>query len=292
MGLRSLLRHKRVLFDGVNSLRDGFAPIILELARLGGKRCAVYWHEMAWIIEQARSARSVRRTLQNREVVHFHVCERGRQELVQRYGVSGERTRVLPNMARAEGADLLNLQTSVPGLFVAAGPLQEWKGPDLFLDVAQNVCVKRPEARFIWMGRCGQGRYSWAAMREEANRRALGPRVMFLGQVERPLEIMARAEAVLLTSRSEGTPKVVIEALALGKKVVAFDVGGVAEALDGLGCVVPLGDVDALCAALLDTSDAEAEDLRKRRRQRYREHFTPEAFAARFGETVSWWDSL
>lgn len=293
LGLSALLKTRRVLFDGANAPKYHYGPIIWRLAKLLNKQRAVYWHEMSWIIEHARSSRAVCAALEDADLAHFHVCEAGARELNERYGVSRERIRVLHNLSVAEGWDTYPVpSTVVPGLFVTAGPLQEWKGPDFFVEIASRVLERRPECTFMWLGSCGGGRYAWRAWRERVVAKDVGDRVMFLGQVERPLELMARAEAVLLTSRSEGMPKIAIEALALGKKFVGFDVGGVAEALNGLGRVIPLGDLDGFVKALLDTSDVAAPELCRQRRQRYQEHFTPEAFALRFAEAVQWWDKL
>lgn len=60
----------------------------------------------------------------------------------------------------------------------------------------------------------------------------------------------AEADLLVLASRSESYGMVVTEALARGLPVVASDVGGVAEALDGGGVLVPPQDPAALAAAL------------------------------------------
>ena len=60
------------------------------------------------------------------------------------------------------------------------------------------------------------------------------------------------ADALVLPSRNEGLPTVMVEALACGKPVVATDVGGVREVLvdANLGIIVPPENVQALAAAL------------------------------------------
>ena len=62
---------------------------------------------------------------------------------------------------------------------------------------------------------------------------------------------MAAADLVTLPSYREGCPNVVIEALASGRPVVATDVGGIPELMDGAsGELVPARDAEALSAAL------------------------------------------
>jgi len=68
-----------------------------------------------------------------------------------------------------------------------------------------------------------------------------------------PEALEAAASVVVLTSRSlEGTPGVLLDALALGKPIVATNVGGVPEVIeDGVsGLIVPIGDADSLGHAI------------------------------------------
>ena len=65
----------------------------------------------------------------------------------------------------------------------------------------------------------------------------------------------ADAAVLVSTSRSEGSPNVVVEALVSGIPVVAYDCVGVREATEGITHgvrIVPQGDVDALAAAVRD----------------------------------------
>ena len=72
-----------------------------------------------------------------------------------------------------------------------------------------------------------------------------------------------------MTSRYEGFGNVLVEALACGCPIVATDcVGGPADILAGgrFGRLVPVGDIEAIAQAILDTLDspADAEALRRR----------------------------
>ncbi|HZL18950.1 MAG TPA: glycosyltransferase [Polyangia bacterium] len=63
---------------------------------------------------------------------------------------------------------------------------------------------------------------------------------------------MSAADLVTLPSHHEGTPNVLLEALACGRRVVATRVGGIPDIVHRpeLGVLVPVGDVPALAAAL------------------------------------------
>jgi glycosyltransferase involved in cell wall biosynthesis len=85
-------------------------------------------------------------------------------------------------------------------------------------------------------------------------RDAAGAPVRFLGRQphERIAELLRDCRALVLCSLEEGMPNVVLEALAHGRPVVATAVGAVPELVrDGVnGMLVPVGDVEALAAAL------------------------------------------
>jgi glycosyltransferase involved in cell wall biosynthesis len=94
-------------------------------------------------------------------------------------------------------------------------------------------------------------------------------RVRFLGTLADPAAVYAAADAVILASRTEGMPGVLIEAGLSGRPAVAFDVGAVAEVVAGgeTGVLVPPGDVPALAAgARRVLSEAAAMGAAARRR--------------------------
>jgi glycosyltransferase involved in cell wall biosynthesis len=70
------------------------------------------------------------------------------------------------------------------------------------------------------------------------NRYGLQHNVMFMGSTQSPEAAYAEADIVIMTSVTEGFPFSIIEAMACGKAIVAANVGGVAEALDGCGLLI------------------------------------------------------
>jgi glycosyltransferase involved in cell wall biosynthesis len=122
------------------------------------------------------------------------------------------------------------------------------KAHEVFLEAAQKVAAAIPAARFVIVGD-GERR---GELETAAGRPGLRGRVHFLGWRSDLDRIYADLDVVALTSRNEGSPVSLIEAMAAARPVVATRVGGVPDLVeDGVsGRLVPAGDASALAGAL------------------------------------------
>ncbi len=114
-------------------------------------------------------------------------------------------------------------------------------------------------------------------IRNRVRREGLDGRVVFSGYLRNPAAALARAQLFVLSSRSEGFPRSVLEAMRAGLPVVASDVGGIGEALlhGASGRLVAPGSVLALAEAIkpLILSKAEREKLGAAARETYSSRF-------------------
>jgi len=113
--------------------------------------------------------------------------------------------------------------------------------------------------------------------------------VHFLGWRSDILAILGECDIVLLPSFTEGLPRSLLEAMALGKPVIATQVGGIPELIrnkiDGL--LVPPGDVAALSDALHILSEPGLRGQMGRAAQkRVKEHFSLSTQAKNFLDAV------
>jgi glycosyltransferase involved in cell wall biosynthesis len=133
------------------------------------------------------------------------------------------------------------------------GRLVPIKNHSLFLDVAARLTERGRRCRFAVVG----GGPEEERLRARAAELGIADRVHFLGWRTDLERIYAGSDLVALTSRNEGTPVCLIEALAAGRPVIATEVGGVADVLEGgrLGVLVGADDAEGLTAAISDLLD-------------------------------------
>jgi len=127
---------------------------------------------------------------------------------------------------------------------IAVGRLSYEKGFDILIRAHAKVLDKGIEHNLIILGD-GPHREE---LQDLVRHLELTDSVFMPGYVGNPYPLIKKACALVLSSRYEGLPSVIIEALALGKPVVATACGGPVEILcDGRkGVLVPPEDVDAL----------------------------------------------
>ena len=129
-------------------------------------------------------------------------------------------------------------------LAVVVGRLSQQKGQDVLLSAWPAVVERVPGARLVLVG---------DGPEREPLERAASESVRFAGQVPDAAGWLAAADVVVVPSRWEGAPLVLLEAMARARSVVATDVAGARECLaEGGGEVVPIGDADALATATAD----------------------------------------
>jgi glycosyltransferase involved in cell wall biosynthesis len=159
------------------------------------------------------------------------------------------------------------------------GRLSSPKDPATLLRALAQARRERPDLR-LWFVGDGELRSSAEALRAELG---LGDAVTFWGTRRDVGAILAAADLFVLSSRSEGLPISLLEAMAASKPSLATDAGAMRELIEGGACglVVPRGDVDAMARALLAIArdPAQCERWSQAARLHYGAHFTPDRMA-------------
>jgi len=196
-------------------------------------------------------------------------------DLVEHTAISRDRAHRVANptytpaieAAAAAPIDHPWLAAGAPPLLLAAGRLAPAKDFSTLLRAFARVRAVCP-ANLVILGEGGGRRRLEAEIRELG----LDDAVALPGFVHNPFAWMARAALFVLSSAWEGSPGVLVEALACGCPVVSTDCpSGPAEILAGgkFGRLVPVGDERALADAILEatTAPVDRDALRARARE-------------------------
>ncbi len=262
-------------------LHSSTAGLVGRLA-VRGNRCTVF-QPHAWSFEAANGALRTAAAMWERSAARWAdaiLCvSRAERDRGKDAGVRG-RFRVIPNgidltafpeAGAGERAAARRRLGLAPGpLAVCLGRLSRQKGQDICLDGWPRVRSEVPDAELILVGD-GLDREALEARRV--------PGVRLVGDRDDVRDWLAAADVVVAPSRWEGMSLTVLEAMAVGRSVVASDAAGMRELVrDDAGAVVQVDDSRALGAALVErlrnTPMAAAEGRAARRRVE-REHDLP-----------------
>jgi glycosyltransferase involved in cell wall biosynthesis len=173
------------------------------------------------------------------------------------------------------------------GLVVGfAGRLCPQKRPEDIIRLAARLCPQHPDLTFLVAGD-GSRRPDY-----EQKVRALGldQRVRFLGYVADMRSFYASCDVVVLPSRSEGCPNVVLESMAMRRALVVSSAAGTREVVndESEALIFPIGDVDALARAVTRVIEQPAlrAALADRAQRRARTLFSTDASARRLGNLL------
>lgn len=174
-------------------------------------------------------------------------------------------------------------ETSVPNerdrVITACGRLDRNKGFDVLLDAFARVHAQEPDCTLRIFGE-GESR---AELTAQAERLHLSQSVKLCGADPGAIRPIARSSVFVLSSRSEGMPNALIEAMAAGVPCVATrcDMGPAELIEDGVnGLLVPVDDADAMAQAILRIlRDGQLSETLSRNALRMRQTHDPSAVA-------------
>ena len=297
--LASIIRRERVSVVHVNEILDVYGGIA---ARLAGVPCV--WHVRADISSWPLPLRKLLPRIVARlssEIIA--VSASVEEEVFQRQGVETPKVSVIhdpgpdPSAFRPDldGAAIrreLGLDDRT-GLVVLVAKMVEPKGHEVLIRAVPNVLASFPDAHFLIVGGDLDGSHHQeyaARLRRLPSQLGIGSSVTFAGYRSDIPEIMAAADVVThCSTHPDPFPGVVLQGMALGKAVVASDIGGPREQIeDGRsGVLVAPGDSAALARAISDLlgDPGKRATLGHCAATRVRDKFTSDLFYRRLSET-------
>lgn len=219
------------------------------------------------------------------------------EHLMARHGTDPARVRIIPrgvdprrfDPAIVSGERIVKLARAwrIPDdapVVLLPGRLTRWKGQEVLIEALARM--ERRDAVVVLAGD-DQGRHGYrAALGAQAERLGLGARVRIVGDCpDMPAALMLADVAVSASIEPEAFGRVVVEAQAMGRPVVATAHGGALETVSSgeTGLLVPPGDAPALAAALdhaLSLDEETRTALGARAREAVLSRYTTERMCA------------
>ncbi len=168
-------------------------------------------------------------------------------------GIDLERFQDLGQLQEPSLRQTLGIPEDAP-LIAGVGRLHPDKGFEYFVEAAGKVAREIPEAHFAIVGSSDSPGYE-ARLKAQVEALGIKRRLHFLGFRQDVPNILAQADVFLLTSRAEGGPYVLIEAMACGCACVASRCGGFVEHVihpGQTGFLVEYGDPESTAEAVLE----------------------------------------
>lgn len=163
---------------------------------------------------------------------------------------SASRTAYLPNAVLPQTVDAVDWSefgAAGAPVVLSVGQLTPVKGHRLLIDAFLSVSVDQPDTRLAIVGDGPQA----SNLRVQAEACGLADRVLFLGHREDALRFIAAADVFVQPSLSEGMPNAVMEAMMLGRCIVATRVGATPQLLeDGVHALLVRPAAQDLATAL------------------------------------------
>jgi glycosyltransferase involved in cell wall biosynthesis len=259
-----LLRRERFAIVHGHSAKGGYLARVA--ARLAGSPKTFYHPQAFSYLSQRGLARAFFLRLERLAVPLTDrvvaASESERRRAVEEVHFPEHRVTVIPN-----SVDFAELNGGSPAsstntrLVLTAARLSYQKNPEMFVRTAKRIADRRSDVRFVMLGGGFAGPLEGKIRRMIADS-GLERRVEILPWGTRPqtLKLIAECDVFVLTSRFEGMPNTLLEALMLSRPAVVTDVDGSRDILEGGvgGFLVPPDDDEAMATRILQLLDDPA----------------------------------
>ncbi len=240
-GARGMKSSVRVLWQWSRELQR-FRPELLStwlfhanlLGRLAGRWAGVPRIVSGIRVSERRTPWHGRWDRWTNFLVERNVCvSRGVADFMeQTVGLDPRKTAIIPNAIDLERFQCVSPADLTPWgipagsrVLITIGRLEHQKGIDVLLDSASQLIAKYQDVHFLVVG----DGPDQARLKSQAQTLGIAEHVHWAGQRNDVPELLTASTALVLPSRWEGMPNVVLEAMAAGKPIVATRVEGVAE---------------------------------------------------------------
>ena len=168
-------------------------------------------------------------------------------------------------------------------VFGIFGRITEWKGHEQFIEAAVSLNLRYERTRWLIVGEAWslQEKEFESRLRDMAAKSGLGEKIVFTGFRNDVSNLMSACDVIVVPSiLPDPFPNTVLEGMSCSRPVVAFDVGGIPEAIENgvSGILVPEKTSSALACALEELVEDTSlrREIGENARTRIVEKFNPD----------------
>ncbi|GGB41524.1 glycosyltransferase family 4 protein [Fictibacillus barbaricus] len=242
--IRKLICDKKIDIIHANSLRVVLLLLLIRLTILQSFQC-IYTKHNVTILEKQAPVLFV--LLLNKFVTKVITVSHFERNHLIELGVHRQNITTIYN-----GVDLkqFQYQDKRPELVFKVGILariSEEKNHALFIEIANRLKHKANIEFYV----AGDGP-DYRIIKDKIKNANLEQKVKLLGNIEKPENFIREMDVLLLTSKREVFPMVVLEAMAVGTPMISIDKGGIKEAIinNETGILIPEHSVEMFCTKI------------------------------------------
>jgi glycosyltransferase involved in cell wall biosynthesis len=243
--IRKIIREKNIDLIHANSLRVVLLLLMIRMSIFRAFQC-IYTKHNVTILE--RKMPSLFTILLNYFVTRIITVSHYERENLIALGVYNQKITTIYN-----GVDLHQFQfhpkrgSAVFKVGILAR-MSEEKNHSFFIEIANQL---RDESHIEFYA-AGNGP-EYKAIKEKIRDLNLSHKIKLLGNVNHPEEFIKEMDVLLLTSKREVFPMVILEAMAVGTPIISINRGGIKEAVinNKTGFVITEHSVEAFCSKIL-----------------------------------------
>jgi len=226
-----------VAFIGIYAKKESGCPLILSEHGVAFRDFSLYYHKNLyhnagktfWKLY----ARNIVKTVYDNADLIAPVCA-SNAKWEKDLGGDSSKIKVIYNGVDTEKFSPMETKANERPTVVSVARVEPLKDTVCLIQSINYVKEKIPNIQCLVYGSSTDIEYSLRVV-NLVKKLQLEDNVKFMGNTTKPQEAFNSGDVIALTSMAEGFPYSIIEAMACGKAIVATDVGGVSEALEGVG---------------------------------------------------------
>lgn len=226
-----------IAFVAIYAKKESDCPLILTEHGVAFRDFSLYFHKNlyhnAGKTFWKTYAKNIVRTVYDNADLVTPVCV-ANAKWEKDLGGESSKIKVIYNGVDTEKFSPMKMKANTRPTVVSVARVEPLKDTVCLIQSIKYVKEKIPNIQCLVYGSSTDIEYSLRVV-NLVKKFQLEDNVKFMGNTTKPQEAFNSGDVVVLTSMAEGFPYSVIEAMACGKAIVATDVGGVSEALEGVG---------------------------------------------------------